>query len=61
MKKNLDKWSREAGIVDELHRIREANEQLRQRVGDAAWLKKVNSASRRLGLDKRFKKAVASS
>jgi hypothetical protein len=56
VKKKLDKWNSAQGILDELHRIREANERLRRRIGDEAWMKKVNSASERLGLPKRGKK-----
>lgn len=56
-KKTPENWNTERGILDGIHRIREENERLRQRIGDEAWLKKVNSASQRLGLDKRFKKA----
>jgi hypothetical protein len=56
-KKKLDKWNSAQGILDELHRIREEMEAERQRIGDEAWMKKVNSASDRLGLPKRRKKS----
>ena len=60
-KKTTENWNTERGILEGIHRIREELEQERQLLGDAAWLKKVNAASQRLGLNKRFKKSITSS
>jgi hypothetical protein len=58
-KKTNENWNTERGILDGLHRIREGMEQERRRLGDAAWLKKLNSDGQRLGATKPFKKGGA--
>lgn len=59
MKKKMDRWESAEGILDELHRIREENHRERQRIGAAAWLKKVNSAGKRLGYNEPGKRTHA--
>jgi hypothetical protein len=59
--KKLDKWNSAKGIMDELHRIREQSYKERRRIGTEAWLKNINSASKRLGLKVRRQSPARSS
>ncbi len=61
MKKKVDKWSTEKGILEEIHRIREESYKERLRIGAAAWLKKINRPSPLSRALKVHKKAHADS